>query len=194
MTKYVLPFLFLIVILSISGCSQQSAYVNPDEPDELGGAGIDSQEIRTVSENMARDLVGSPALAGATGKPIVALLPVKNDTHFPVNLDIINLRIRNALIKFSDKATFVQRERREDVLAEKAAKRAGQMTSSGEKTISGADYFLTGSVEELSKSAGGKESNYTYFSFELIDTETEQVVWANDYEVKKVAKRGVLYR
>jgi TolB-like protein len=59
---------------------------------------------------------------------------------------------------------------------------------------SGADYFLKGNIKELSKSYKGKESNYMYFSFELIDTESTNVVWANDYEVKKVGARGVLYR
>ena len=194
MTKYSLAFLFFLAAVMCAGCSQQSAYINPDEPDELGGAGIDSQEIRTVSDNMARDLVGLPALAGASKKPIIALLPVKNETHFRIDADIINLRIRNALIKFSDRATFVQRERIEDIRAERAAKRAGDVSSSGEQMVSGADYFLTGTIKELSKSAKGKEANYTYFSFELIDAESSNVVWANDYEVKKVAERGVLYR
>lgn len=194
MAKYGFAMMLCVVALALAGCSQQSAYVNPDEPDELGGVGIDSQEIRAVSETMARDMVGSPALANAQTKPIIALLPVMNESHFRIDADMINLRIRNELMKFSDKATFVQRARRADIEAERAAKRAGDLTSSGEKTKSGADYFLTGTIKELSKSAKGKESNYLYFSFELIDTESENVVWANDYEVKKVGARGVLYR
>ena len=81
-----------------------------------------------------------------------------------------------------------------DIRAEREAKRAGEVTSSGEKQVSGADYFLTGTLKSISKSAGGMVSDYVYFSFELIDAESSNVVWANDYDVKKVGERGVLYR
>jgi len=193
--KYAFVSLMLVLAAALFvGCSQ-SAYVNPDEPDELGGTGIDSQDVRTVAREMSRDLIGSSALANATAKPIIALLPTRNETSFRVDTDIITLQMRNELIKFAgDKATFVQRERMGDIRAERDAKRAGEVSSSGEKMISGADYFLTGTLKSITKSAGGKRSDYIYYSFELIDAESSNVVWANDYDVKKVGERGVLYR
>jgi PBP1b-binding outer membrane lipoprotein LpoB len=186
-------FLSLIVLAALMGCSQQSAYVNPDEPDALGGTGIDSGDVRTVAQVMSRDLVA--ALATEQKKPIVALLPTRNETRFRVDTDIITQQMRDSLIQFAgDKATFVQRERIEAVEAERAAKRTGAVSSSGEKMVSGADYFLTGTLKSISKSSGDMVSDYIYYSFELIDAESTEVKWAKGYDVKKVGERGVLYR
>jgi penicillin-binding protein activator len=177
------------------GCSQQSAYVNPDEEDKLGGTGIDSQDVRTVAQEMSRDLLGSAAIASATQKPIIALLPTRNETRFRVDTDIITYQMRDSLIEFAgSKATFVARERMSDVTAERSAKRAGEVSSTGQKQVSGADYFLTGTLKSISKSAGKGVSDYIYYSFQLIDAESSNIVWAKGYDVKKVGERGVLYR
>jgi len=189
--RLILP---VVVALAVFGCSR-SAYVSPDEPDVLGGTGIDSQDVRTVAQEMSRDLVGSDAIQEAEQKPIVALLPVENETRFRVDTDIITLQMRDRLIEFAgDRVTFVARDRLGSVRAEREAKRAGEVTSSGEKMISGADYFLTGVLKTVSKSAEGKVSDYIYYSFELIDAESSNIVWAKGYDVKKVGERGVLYR
>lgn len=184
----------LLAAVFLAGCTR-SAYVNPDEPDVLGGTGIDSQDVRTVAQEMARDLLGAKAITSATDKPIVALLPVANETRFRIDTDIITLQMRDLLIQNAgDRITFVARERMGDIYAEREAKRAGEVSSGGEKMISGADYFLTGTLKPIHKSSSGKVSDYIYYSFELIDAETSEVVWAKGYDVKKVGERGVLYR
>jgi len=192
-----LAVMALVVLTAgfLAGCGQQSAYVNPDEEDKLGGTGIDSQDVRTVAQEMSRDLLGSAAIAGATQKPIIALLPTRNETRFRVDTDIITYQMRDNLIEFAgDRATFVARERMSDVTAERAAKRAGEVSSSAEKQVSGADYFLTGTLKSISKSADERVSDYIYYSFQLIDAESSNIVWSKGYDVKKVGERGVLYR
>ena len=177
-----------------AGCTR-SAYVNPDEPDVLGGTGIDSQDVRTVAQEMARDLVGAEVIASAEGKPVIALLPVRNESRFRVDTDIMTLQIRDLLIEHAgSKIVFVARDRMGDIYAERDAKRAGEISSAGEKMVSGADYFLTGVLKPIHKSADGKASDYVYYSFELIDAESSNIVWAKGYDIKKVGQRGVLYR
>lgn len=194
MKRCVAVTVLCVFLACAAGCTR-SAYVSPDEPDVLGGTGIDSQDVRTVSQEMARDLVGAEAIASASSKPVIALLPVRNETRFRIDTDIITLQMRDLLIQNAgDKITFVARERMGDVHAEREAKRAGEVSSAGEKMIHGADYFLTGKLMPIHKSAAGKESDYIYFSFELIDAESSEIVWAKGYDVKKVGERGVLYR
>ncbi len=184
----------LLAGVFLCGCTQ-SAYVNPDEPDALGGTGIDSQDVRSVVQEMARDLVGADCIANAEHRPIIAVLPIRNDTAFRIDTDLFTRQLRNMLIKHAgSKVTFVARDRMAAVQSEREAKRGGEVSSSGEKQVFGADYFLTGTLLGLHKSAKGKRSDYVYYSFELIDAESSAVVWANDYDVKKVGKRGVLYR
>ncbi len=183
-----------VVVVLAMGCSS-SVYVNPDEPDSLGGTGIDSQDVRTVAETMSRDLVGTSALAGASVKPRIALLPTINESRFRVDTDIITLQMRDFLNQYAgDKATFVNRERMAAIEAERNAKRTGAVSSSGEKMLSGVEYFLTGTIKSLSKSDKGVRSDYLYYSFELIDAESSDVVWSKGYDIKKVDKRSPLYR
>jgi len=193
--KKVAAVLAVLAAVMAAGCASKSAYVNPDEPDVLGGTGIDSQDVRTVAQVMSRDLLSAPAIAQATGKPVIALLPTKNETRFRVDTDIITEQLRNDLIQFAgDKITFVERRRMGNIKEERAAKRAGEVTSSGEKMISGANYFLTGTLKSISKASGKMRSDYIYYSFELTDAESTEIVWAKGYDVKKVAERGVVYQ
>ena len=194
-TRHALTLLTLSLLLSLAGCSQQSAYVNPDEEDAIGGTGIDSADVRNVAQIMSRDIIACDAIANAPAKPIIAILPTQNETRFRVDTDIITQQMRDNLIQFAgSKATFVNRERLEAIRAERAAKRAGEVSSKGEKMISGSDYFLTGTLKSISKSSDKGVSDYIYYSFELIDAESSEVVWAKGYDVKKVGERGTLYR
>lgn len=196
MAKYMtMGVMLLVALFMFAGCSQQSAYLNPDEPDDLGGTGIDAQDVRTVSQQMARDLVASEIAATWETKPIIAVLPTRNETRFRIDTDILTLQMRNNLIKGAwGKMTFVARDRMTAVQAEREAKRTGEVSSSGEKMVSGADYFLTANLKSISKSQKGKVVDYIYYSFELIDAESSNIVWANDYDTKKGGERGVLYR
>jgi penicillin-binding protein activator len=191
----VLAIFMLAVAAFATGCGQNSAYVNPDEPDKLGGTGIDSQDVRTVAQQMSRDILKSSAIMQSTQKPVIALLPTKNETRFRVDTDIITLQMRDGLNQFAgDRMTFVERSLMNDINAERAAKRAGETTASTQKQVLGADYYLTGTLKSISKSAGDKRSDYIYYSFELVDAENSAVVWTGGYDVKKVGERGVLYR
>ena len=101
-----------------------------------------------------------------------------------------DLLIENAGEQFR----FVERDRMLEVRAEREAKRTGEVSASAEKMISGADYFLTAELVPIHKRSGADVSDYIYYSFELIDAESSEVVWAKGYDVKKVGKRGVLYQ
>jgi len=194
MKSSVLAAACLSVVFLALGCTR-SAYVNLDEPDVLGGTGIDSQDVRTVAQEMSRDLLRADAIAQAEEKPVVALLPVRNETRFRIDTDIMTLQMRDLLIQNAgDKITFVARDRMGEVYAEREAKRAGEVSAGAEKMVSGADYFLTGTLKPIHKSSSGKVSDYVYYSFELIDAESSELVWAKGYDVKKVGERGVLYR
>ena len=58
-----------------------------------------------------------------------------------------------------------------------------------------ADFLLTGELSALSKGAsGGDRSDYVILSFQLVDPQTNEVLWEDAYETKKVTNRGVLYK
>lgn len=57
------------------------------------------------------------------------------------------------------------------------------------------DFILTGELSALTKAAtGGNRSDYVIMSFQLVDPLTNEVVWEDAYETKKVTKRSILYK
>jgi len=61
--------------------------------------------------------------------------------------------------------------------------------------VESAALLLTGELRSLSKAAaGGDRSDYILMAFQLIDPASNQVVWEDLYETKKVSSASVLYR
>jgi len=57
-----------------------------------------------------------------------------------------------------------------------------------------ADYLLSGEISGLSKRAGGTESDYILITMQLIDPETNEVLWEDGYEVKRKSESGTVYQ
>jgi len=61
--------------------------------------------------------------------------------------------------------------------------------------LGNASYLLTGELSALSKAAaGGDRSDYVILSFQLVEPRTNEVLWEDAYETKKVTNRSVLYK
>ena len=57
------------------------------------------------------------------------------------------------------------------------------------------DYLVTGELSALSKAAGGgARSDYIILSFQLVDPESNEVLWEDAYETKKKSSVGTVYR
>ncbi len=190
---------FLSICLFLAGCATiETSYtrnIQPDQDDELGGTGIESTDIRTVSRKMAASILEVPQIMNAQGSPKIALLPVKNSTRFIINKDIFTKKIRIELNQNAmGKVTFLARDRIEDILKERQSKRDGLVGASKQEDLKGVDFYLTGELMGLSKAIKGDRSDYISMSFQLIDAETSEVIWENEYEVKRVGSAGVVYQ
>jgi len=187
--------------LLLAGCATvETSYtktIQPDQDDGLGGTGIESTDIRTVARKMAESILGIPQIVNAQGSPSIALLPVKNSTRFIINKDIFTKKIRIELNQNAQgKITFLARDRMDDILKERKAKRDEDMevSSSKQVDVTGVDFYLTGELMGLSKANKGDRSDYISMSFQLIDAENGEIVWEDEYEVKRVGESGVVYQ
>lgn len=185
--------------LCLAGCTTvETSYTRAvalDEDDGLGGSGIEATDIRTVSRKMAESILNVPQIMNAQGSPIIALLPVKNSTRFIINKDIFTKKIRIQLNQNAQgKMTFLARDRIDDILKERQSKRDGLVGSSKSADLKGVDFYLTGELMGLSKANQGDRSDYISMSFQLIDAETSEIIWENEYEVKRVGESGVVYQ
>lgn len=197
--KYLSLLLLILLTLGLSSCTtipvSHSRTILPDNDDNLGGTGIESTDILTVSRKMALSILEVPEIMRASGTPRIALLPVKNNTRFIINKDIFTQKIRIELNKnVSGKVRFLARDRMDDILKERQAKRNDLVTASKEGDLAGVDFYLTGELTGLSKAANSNRSDYTLMSFQLIDAETSDIIWEDSYEIKRVGEAGVAYQ
>ncbi len=194
-----------IFCLCLAGCATvETSYTKTvplDEDDGLGGTGIEATDIRTVSRKMAESILNVPQIMNAQGSPKIALLPVKNSTRFIINKDIFTKKIRIQLNQNAQgKMVFLARDRIDDILKERKIKRptdseeADNVSHSKLVDIMGIDFYLTGELMGLSKANQGDRSDYISMSFQLIDAETSEIIWENEYEVKRVGTSGVVYQ
>src|SRR4051794_23446407 len=108
------PMVFLAGCATDAGVRQPAGVavteMRPDERGFVGGTGIESTDLVTVTDKMARSILGVPQIARAAAKPVIVIDPVVNDTRFPINKDLFTDRIRIELNKHAiDRVTFLAR-------------------------------------------------------------------------------------
>jgi PBP1b-binding outer membrane lipoprotein LpoB len=191
-----------------SGCATTEGVKNPSgvpvtemRPDERGfvaGTGIESQDLVTVTDRMARSILGIPQIARAQVPPSVVLEPVVNNTRFPINKDIFLTRIRTQLnSKSAGQVSFLDREMMKTLQRERELKRTGQVTASADPNVvefGGADYFLTGKLDGMTTRTSAGTSDYVLYSFRLTDARTSRIVWEDSAEIKKQGLEDAAYR
>lgn len=172
--------------------------MNPDEQGFVAGTGVESQDLVTVTDKMARSILSTPAIASAATPPRIVIDPVENATRFPINKDLFSDRIRIMLdSRAAGRVVFLARDRMKTLERERELKQTGQVTSSYDPNpvaFKGADYFLTGKLEGLTTKTSAGTSDYILYSFQLIDARTSEIVWEDSAEIKKQGLEDAAYR
>ena len=186
----------ILSALFLTGCAGTVNRVHIDD-EPINDVEASDVDIRAMAREMATAIIELPMVAKATEPVHIAFMNIENRT-LTTDFDSYNLlsKIRQQLIEHSKgKLVFLEKEQIAAFLAERDAKRSGQVTSKGQKDIPGVDYFLTGYAYSMRKpGAGGKILAAHRYSFRLSDAETTAVVWEKDYEFKKLGQRGTAYR
>src|SRR4051812_2198337 len=169
-----------------------------DERGFVAGTGIESQDIVTVADKMARGILGVPEIANAKGVPRVVLLPVKNESRFPINKDIFLEEIMALLNeKGNGKVRFLARERITELEKERDLKQQGLVTSTTDPKVNqfkGADFMLTGKLMGQTTHTAAGTSDYVLYSFTLIDPNTSDIIWQGSHRIKKQGLEDAAYR
>ena len=207
-SRFLLAAVAPAAALFFSGCATTAGVQNPSgvpvtemRPDERGfvaGTGIESTDLVSVTDKMARSILGIPQIARAQTPPSIVLDPVVNNTRFPINKDMFLTRIRVMLnSKATGQVSFLDREMMKTLERERELKRSGQVTASADPRASefgGADYFLTGKLDGLTTRTSAGTSDYVLYSFRLTDARTSRIVWEDVAEVKKQGLEDAAYR
>jgi penicillin-binding protein activator len=202
-----LPLTIGILSLLVAGCASTGVR-NPsgvpvterraDERGRVAGTGIESQDLVAVTDKMARGIMGVPQITQFQGIPRIVLLPVNNDTRFPINREIFLTRIRAQLNQHAQgRLSFLARDQMAALERERELKQTGQVTASSDPGVvefRGADYFLTGKLQSLTTRTSQGVSDYVLYSFQLIDARTSDIIWEGMSEIKKEGLEDAVYR
>ena len=191
----------------LSGCANQGVSnpsgvpvteMKPDERGFVAGTGVESQDLVSVTDKMARSILGIPQITAAKGTPRIVLDPVVNETRFPINKDIFLTRIRTQLnSRSAGKVLFLARDRMAALEREQQLKQSGAVTASSDPNVvefKGADFFLTGKLQGMSTRTSQGVSDYILYSFQLIDARTSDIIWEDSAEIKKQGLEDAAYR
>ena len=179
----------------MAGCSGQTARMDVDSEDDALGGAIGSKDFRGVCFEMAQSVVRLPQIQNASSPPTIAFFEMVNNSDELVNAEDVLYKIRTELIKNSaGKMIFLDRDAIEKIKTERRDKDRGKVTSSGDKALYGADFFMAGRIEGIRRTRGRRETEYIRISVRLTDAASSAIVWENDYEFKKLFLRGVYDR
>jgi uncharacterized protein (TIGR02722 family) len=183
----------IAVLVSCSAGKTTRVGVDTDEP--FSDVETSSKDLGVVAEKMAKSMLQLNQIATAKSPVRIAFSDVKNETNEIINKNLFIEKMRTLLLRNGQgRMVFLDREISEDIAKERADKRSGEVTSSASKTKSGADFFLTGKLSSIDKVSGNTRSNYTRYTFRLTDAESTDILWEDDYEVKKVGESGLYDR
>lgn len=190
--------IFAIVIsIVLSSCTTvKVARVSSDTTVDLSGYWNDT-DVRLVCKDLINKCLSSPRVASFEAKnkrlPVIMVGKFKNDSTEHIDTSIITEKMSDAIIN-SGLADFVaDRSEREELRQERKDQNLGGYTSEesmknmGNET--GADFMLKGSVKTIVDKAGNKTVR-TYFVYvQLINLETNVVMFkASNEDIKKIIK------
>lgn len=177
-------------------------YVDPGSTGQVRGVGVESQDIAAISDTMVKDLLADPTIVGRPKAPRIIVDPeyFHNESTQRLNKNLLTDKLRITLQRASrGRLVFVSRESAAMVAQERQLKRDGETdvgTTGLAKAQLGADYRMIGRITTLDSRSGktGTVERYTQVSFELVDLETGESVWSNQYEMKKAGTDDAIYR
>jgi hypothetical protein len=169
-----------------------------DERGFVAGTGVESQDLVTVADKMARSILNIPEISRAQTPPRIVVLPVVNETRFPIAKDIFVDKVRIELNKNSQgRVRFLARDAMPTLEQEREAKRSGTVTAASDPRVQefkGADYFLKGKLQGMSTRTSAGTSDYVLYSFQLVDARTSEIVWEDASDIKKQGLEDAAYR
>jgi uncharacterized protein (TIGR02722 family) len=189
----------IVSVLSFSGCSSYSVKrVSLDTEGGVTSRWTDN-DARLTAKTLIRKALRENWLANFKAKhgrrPVVELGQIINRSDQHINTRLFLNHFQDQLLE-SGKVHFVTANAAHR--GEASSERAYQMSHARSSTIhgpdqqTGADYLLTGSINSYVARRAGKTVRMYETHLKAIDLTTNEIVWASEYRVKKIAHQSGL--
>jgi uncharacterized protein (TIGR02722 family) len=194
-----LKAVFVISSLSLAACvsSFEGEYADPGEKEIIDDRWNET-DARKTAEILINSMVKKPWIATFKGEnkgqsPVVIIDDVENRTDEHIDIKALMESIRNELIN-SGQIRFVNASRRDAILKEiKYQQDSGMVSGATQKKKgkqTGADFFLNGAISSKVNKMGGDKSVVYQTNLILTNLETAEIVWSENFQVKKRFRRS----
>jgi hypothetical protein len=181
---------------------RRTIYEDTQTPGAVSGTGIEAQDIVSATDQMMRDILASPAIAGRGGvaRVVVDSQYFRNESSQIINKNLLTDRLRTELMRAANgRMTFIARHAADMTEDERVLEQEGVVTGGLQgktKAALGYDYRLGGRIASLDAvdARTGRKSRYFQITFELVERGSSAIVWSGAYEFKKSAQDDILYR
>jgi penicillin-binding protein activator len=191
-----LPLLAAAAFLA-AGCGGTSVQrMDAGEVKDVSGRWNDT-DSRLVAEEMIADCLAQAwyprALKETGGKePTVIVGTVRNQSQEHINTDTFVEELQRALIN-SGKVEFVaskneRGEVRDERLDQDTNSSEDTRTQHGQET--GANYMLSGALNQIVDQEGGKAVVYYQTNLKLLNMKSNKIAWNGQKKIKKFVKRS----
>ncbi len=200
MTKYMLMFVSVLVVLGLIGCAtpgDRTVYRDPSEVQSgLQTRRADPNDYNIVVTRMVESMLNRDLRTDRGERPMIVLGNIFNKTPYNVRTELLGNKIqvemlRSGTVRFSAATS----EHRKGGQSGSAYRQLMYQTESGHVDpatiaragrIIGADYVLYGFVENIE--TRGRGATQAYFSFIMMmhTVETGEIIWAEEAEISKV--------
>jgi len=189
-----------LVGLLLTACgTTRDTRVDPDAADTVTGTGLQSVDIRTMADRMAKDLKAFGVLAPSREGDRLSffIYEMENRSSDPIDKKIILTKLRTNLFRaFQGRVRILDRSASANDLvdAERRMKERGEVSGENNRKVAGSDFVLKGVIQSRDRQAAKLRSSYVLVTFELTDLVTGELVWTGDYEMKTESERSVINR
>ncbi len=189
--------LFCLLLTACEGT--RDTRVDPDAPDTVTGTGLQSQDVRTMVNDMAARLKADGILApGRDGERVSFFITeLRNDSSDVIDKKLILLNLRTELFNvFGRQIRILDRSPEATDLAEAEGrmKERGEVSGTNDRKVAGSDFVLKGVISSRDRQSGRLRSSYEVVTFELTDLVTQELVWTGNYEMKTESEKAVINR
>jgi uncharacterized protein (TIGR02722 family) len=179
---FLIPF-----VLVLGGCGS-SVYVPTSSTTQLDDKYSDT-DLRIMSQAMYQSIMDrlSVIRGNKNAVPVVAFLQISNRTSEYIDCDVIADKLQIYLLK-AGTLRFVDRKRIKDLTAQFDLSASGIMNPATAKKagqVLGNDYFMVGELSSMNKQDRSTSLTFYRLSMRLVDAQTDEVVWADESEIKK---------
>lgn len=195
--KSVLLIAVLMLIISCGGPTKQVSRVGVDTTIDLSGRWNDA-DARMVSEKIVDDVLDANWLFSWMGdnqeKPIVIVGTIGNKTSEHINTETFATDIERELVN-SGKVRFVAAKKQRDEIRDERLDQQSQASEETSKRLAqelGADFMLQGTLSSIEDAVDGKKVVYYQADMNLVNLETNEIVWMGSKKIKKFVKQSKL--